>query len=415
MHSYKRWVIFTASLFLVLAASLVNGLHLYYMAALLLMMPWTSYLLGFLTLRGLEFRREAPSTGWEDEVATFHLIVRSKSRLPRLFLQAQDELPRWLRLVEEEPLHFHVPPKSEVRIPYRVELTKRGAYHLDRLTVTAFDPLGIFSFTKRVSSVSEMMVLPTPQEIPDMILSGAERHGLIDLPVAAIRGSGIDPDGVREYVPGDPLRRMHWKSTARTNKLNVIEFEESHSLNVVLALELHRGTNVGEGKQSTLEYLIRAAASLAQKAIRQGASVRLIAGGGPQGVDIGGRGSEHLYAILTALALAEATDATPLSAHLLQRIGMVSPGTTLVALTSGLDSELPGVLSYYSLSGCRVVVLYADPLSFAPDTRAISAEMQKTFWNELLASHVLPLCLQRNEQRLLLPEVIQDAHFFAAR
>jgi hypothetical protein len=62
-----------------------------------------------------------------------------------------------------------------------------------------------------------------------------------------------------------------------------------------------------------------------------------------------------------------------------------------------------------------VVVLYADPLSFAPDTRAISAEMQKTFWNELLASQVLPLCLQRNEQRRLLPEVIQDAHFFAAR
>lgn len=414
MHSYKRWVIFTASLFLVLAASLVNGLHLYYMAALLLMLPWTSYVLGFLALRGLEFQREAPTTGWEDEVATFHLIVRSKSRLPRLFLQAQDELPRWLQPIEENTLHFNVPPRSEVRVPYRVELRKRGAYRLDRLTVTAFDPLGIFSFTKRVSSVSEIVVLPTPQEMPDMILSGSERHGLLDLPVAALRGSGIDPDGVREYVPGDPLRRMHWKSTARTNKLNVIEFEESHAVNVVLALELHKGSNVGEGKQSTLEYLIRAAASLAQKAIRQGASVRLVAGSGPKGMDVGGRGSDNLYAILTALALAEATDASTLSTHLLRRIGMVPPRTTLVALTSGLDPELPGVLSYYSTSGCRVVVLYADPRSFAPDVRAVSAETQRTFWNDMLASQVLPLCLQRNEERRLLPEVIQDAHFFVA-
>src|SRR5205085_6928897 len=110
---------------------------------------------------------------------------------------------------------------------------------------------------KRVNCRSEFLVFPVPEPIPDIVLSGAERYGFRDLPVAAARGSGVDPDGVREYVPGDPLRRMHWKSTARTGKLSVIEFEESRAVNVVLVIDLFWSAHTGSGKDSTLEYLIR--------------------------------------------------------------------------------------------------------------------------------------------------------------
>src|SRR2546423_579599 len=238
MQHYKRWVIYTASFFLILSAALVGGIHLYYMAAILLMLPITSYGLGMLNLRNLVF--------------------------------------------------------------------------------------------------------PVPEPISDIVLSGAERYGFRELPIAATRGSGVDPDGVREYVPGDPLRRMHWKSTARTGKLSVIEFEESKAVNVVLALDLNEQAHAGEGKISTLEYLIRVAASLAQSAIRQGASVRLVANDEPDPAAAAGRGTEHLYAVLGALARAEAKQSQRLSETLVCRGGRRAPGTTLVVLTSGMESELPG-------------------------------------------------------------------------
>jgi uncharacterized protein (DUF58 family) len=131
----------------------------------------------------------------------------------------------------------------------------------------------------------------------------------------------VDPDGVRQYVPGDPLRRMHWKSTARTGKLNVIEFEESHALNVVMAIDLARDSVVGEGRQSTLEYLVTAAASIAQLAVRQGASVRLVSGDTPDPADFAGRGSEHLFLVLSSLARAEANQPESLGSRLVERVG----------------------------------------------------------------------------------------------
>src|SRR5207302_2005628 len=72
MNNYKRWVIYTAALFLTISAALVSGSHLYYMAGILLMLPLVSYLLGMISLRDVDIVRETPGSGWDGETATFH-------------------------------------------------------------------------------------------------------------------------------------------------------------------------------------------------------------------------------------------------------------------------------------------------------------------------------------------------------
>src|SRR5205823_12139443 len=114
-----------------------------------------------------------------------------------------------------------------------------------------------------------------------------------------------------------------------TGRLSVIEFEEARSINVVMALDLYRGGHFGEGRQSTIEYLVRAAASIGQSAIRQGAGIRLVTSDAPDAADVMGRGSDHLYTILAGLARAEAVDPLPLSATLVRRVGSIHPGTSL--------------------------------------------------------------------------------------
>jgi len=408
MHSYKRWVIFTASLFLAISAALVNGAHLYYMSAVLLMLPVVSYLLGMTAMRGLEFSREVPATGWAGETATFHVVVRSRSPIPRLFLRAWDDLPEWLVPIDPEPPLFNAAPNAVSRAPYQVHLAKRGAYRLESMVVTALDPLGIFAFSRRFRAESEVLVFPVPQPISDIPLTGAERYGLRDTPVAAVRGSGVDPDGVREYVPGDPLRRMHWKSTARTGRLNVIEFDESRSVNVVLALDQHAGSCCGQGAETTFEHLVRAAASLAQAAIRQGASVRLATSLTEDASSFLGRGTDQLYAILGGLARVEPEDRERMSATLIERVGPVAAGTSLIVLTSGLDLDLPGALARYAGEGSQVAVVYADPHAF-PGARSLpSRDAQRTFMQGLIAVKAIPFTLSRTESGELQPEPVYD-------
>src|SRR5258706_7574662 len=150
MQQYKRWVIYPASAFLVLAAALTAAPQMYYMAAILLSLPLVSYLLGMFALRDLEFSRETPGVGWDGDTAEFHLIVRSKAKTARLFLEAEDLLPVWLEPENSEPILFSAPANSISKIPYKVLMKKRGAYNLDALTVRATDPLGIYSFSKRI-------------------------------------------------------------------------------------------------------------------------------------------------------------------------------------------------------------------------------------------------------------------------
>lgn len=412
MNHYKRWVIYTAALFLLISATLVNTPNLYFMAALLLVLPLISYLLGMFALRDLEFDRETPASGWEGEVATFNIVVRSHARLPKLFLQAADLLPDSLIAVDHD-LMFNATPQSTTKSPYRVELTRRGAYKIEGMHVTAMDPLGIYSFRHTYPVVSEILVYPTPQIISSFALSGAERFGFQDLPIAATKGSGVDPDGVRQYVPGDPLRRMHWKSTARTGKLNVIEFEESHALNVVMAIDLSRDSVSGEGRQSTLEYLVTAAASIAQLAIRQGASVRLVAGEEPDAADFAGRGSEHLFLVLTSLARAEATEPEPLGTHLVERVGPIMPGTTLIILTSQLDDALPGALAHYTAAGIQTHVFFADPLSFQDSPKPAAEERQQQYVSSLMGAQASVLLMRRNHERHIQPEPTTHAVYLS--
>src|SRR5260221_4736298 len=120
MQHYNRWVIYPASAFLVLAAALTAQPQMYYMAAILLSLPLVSYLLGMFALRDLEFTRETPEVGWDGDTAEFHLVVRSKAKTSRLFLEAEDHLPEWLEPENHEPILFKAPANSISKIPYRI-------------------------------------------------------------------------------------------------------------------------------------------------------------------------------------------------------------------------------------------------------------------------------------------------------
>ncbi|MGC8668697.1 MAG: DUF58 domain-containing protein [Chthonomonadales bacterium] len=407
MQPYKRWVVFTASFFLVISAALTNMPQLYFMAAVLLALPLVSYLVGMSALTNVEVWREVPASAWDGETVSFAVAARNRGRLPRLYLEVRDHLPQWLEPADAVRPVLSVPAGASVRASYRVTANKRGSYRLEWMTVTASDPLGIFAFSRKFRAQSEFLVFPRPQPIMELLLSGAERYGFRDLPIAATRGSGIDPDGVREYIPGDPLRRMHWKSTARTGRLNVIEFEEARAMNVVLALDTCRHAHVGIGKHSTLEYLVQTAASLAQQALRQSASIRLITGGS-QGRDTGsGRGMDHFYAILAELARVEADGDEPLSTRLPARMGRLLPGTTVIALTTGFDQELPAVLQRLVHNGVQVVVAYADGSSFKGGHKGAAPQDVEGFVGRLCAADAVPFLVKDTDDCVLRPEWVQ--------
>lgn len=409
----KRVAVITAALFMIVAGAMTNGQQMYYMAAVLITLPIVAYVLGQLSLRGLEFERKAPDVAWEGETTTFEIAVTSRSRLPRIAVRVVDDLPKFITRQGGPDITFNLPALSEERVPYQVRLEKRGVYHLRGIRVIASDPLGLFSVSTVVSCPAELLVYPFPSPMPDIALSGAERYGVADLPFSSARGSGIDPDGIRQYHAGDPLRRVHWKSMARTGHLNVIEFEESRALSVVLVLDTSAAGDVGEGKQNAFEYLVNAAASLAQSATRHGASIRLISGDRPGPEAAPGRGTDHLFAILAGLARAEAATPTPLSASLADKIGLLPSGTSLVLFTADADPALGAPVSRYTVAGIPVTVLYADPLSFDPHRTRPTRDIQREYAASIIGAQARMVVLRHNREARPLPEPVTDVRLFS--
>lgn len=395
---YTKWVTLGFSaLCLVAVATVLRMPHLYYMAAILLTLPGISYLLGWSALRGLEFSRELPSLAWEGDAGAIFYAVRNRSRFSRFFLSIHEPLPSWILATDAEPSLFNVAAYDETEMVHPVIFQKRGVYQVSAFDVTAMDPLGVFAFTKHVPSHGELVVYPLPVGLALDRLGGADRYGWQDLLSSLTHGTSVDPDGTRPYVQGDPLRRIHWRQTARTGKLTVTEFEEPRTQNLVIVLDAKRGTEAGKGADTTLEYGVKLAASAAYEAIKLGASVSLVTpdpsspdgnldeaytrgeGGSMRPGAIQSsrmeRGQDHLFSLFDQLARVEANSAVSVYDLLLHASGQVGRGTTVLIISSDLGGHLTETVSTLTSMGAHSVIAYLDASSF-PASPRLTANMQ---------------------------------------
>lgn len=383
---HSKWIVlgFGALCLITVATVIPPAQHLYYMAAILISLPAISYAIGWAMLRGLTFQRELPSSAWEGEEIDIAYVVHNPSRFIRFFLSVHEELPPRLLPLEEEPL-FNVPSQSTMRVARRVRCLRRGLYQTDSFQASAVDPLGVFAFLQRVSAQSELLVYPSPLSLTNPTDGGGEQFGLQQILTAFRQGSSVDLSGVRPFVPGDPLRRIHWRQTARTGQLNVVEFEEMQSVRLTVLLDARQGSEEGNELTNPFEFLIKLATTAIIDAVDAGAWTRLCVTNSqsPIGyVDTGGdRGALHRHHLLTELARAQANGIlTP--SQLLSLLHSSLSGSLLLLLTCQEDPTLPSILSSLKIShNLQPLVLGIDPATF-PQSRAPSERLPQ-FLREL--------------------------------
>ena len=415
---FSKWITLGfGALCLVAVAALLRATHLYYMAAILLTLPGVSYALGWYALNGLEFTREMPNVAWEGEEGRIAYAAHNPTPIARFFLSIQESLPGWSGEGDEDQSLFNVGAEDTARITHKVRFARRGVYQANGFDVTAMDPLGVFAFTRHIAAAGELVVYPLPQALRTSALSGTERYGWQEFTSRLLRGSSVDPDGVRPYVPGDPMRRIHWRQTARTGKLSVIEFEESQATNLVIALDLQAKTEVGSGDETTLEYGVRLAASLAQQAIEHGTSVRLMlppdgAGAGADAplllaaATMEGRGEAHLFLILDALARVKAESAVSMRQTVEDNAANMLAGTTLLVVTANPDPALSSALASYLAIGVKISVAYIDPDSFVDKRSRREKQSGEAFMASLAALRLPAFVVRCDPNGIIDPEEV---------
>jgi uncharacterized protein (DUF58 family) len=379
--------------FILIVATLLNIGQLYLMGLMLASIPLVCYWLGRHQRGGLRARRSHPDAAVEGELLSVTLELENTDRWPKSHLLVGDRLPGGLVREGGSVSPFALESLGTASATYSLRPEKRGCYTIGPLEVNVADPLGIFQFRCEVPVASSLIVYPSPVPIPALFLPGGNPYGASPLHSAEMRGEGSEFYGIREYQPGDPLRRVHWRSSARMGRLAVVEYEHDVSVDVTIVLETQRGSEVkatpdaqlptpdgaesgvrGQGsgaraqpaaKETTLEYGVTLAASIAHQAAAQNDVVRLLAPGYSAWSEPGLRGAEALRVALDALARVQADQPDAIGTVLAGHAEFFRRDSFVVVITSVWSASLPAGVAVVTERGVKVAVLYIDPVTFS--------------------------------------------------
>src|SRR3954470_9251966 len=287
--------------------------------------------------------------------------VRNTSRLPKLWLEIRN--PSTLP-VELPAQAVSLGPRSEKSWSVRVPLTRRGHFRVEPVLLRTGDPLGMFESQASVGSASNLIVYPRVEPLPGW-----------KLPPAFIEGSHASPvrtphttphaTGIRPYAPGDPYNRIHWKSSARNSELLVKEFDLEQTADVWIFLDMQRSVHTGIGDESTLEYGVRLAASVAARALVENRNVALSASGAHLGAVPADRGARQYQKIMQTLAAVQADGNQPFVQLLVEGIARLHRGMTALLITPSSDRDWVRPVSHLRGRGVELEVILLDAAAFA--------------------------------------------------
>lgn len=138
--------------------------------------------------------------------------------------------------VAEQPLPL-LPPHGEAEVVVQARALRRGTAHSDGLTVACADPLGLMKALAPMPRRSNFIVLPRRYTLPPLDLPGSRRYQPGGVTLASSVGDSEEFVGLRDYRPGDPLQRIHWKSFARAARPIVKEYQDEYFERHALVLD----------------------------------------------------------------------------------------------------------------------------------------------------------------------------------
>lgn len=284
-------------------------------------------------------------------------------------------------------------PGATAETEVHVVAERRGRYEAGPMRVWSSWPFGLVRSARTVSAGSPVVVTPRWVELATFPVIEAAMSFLAEHDQPRFRAGGGDQFlGVREYRPGDDVRRMHWRSTARSGRLVVREFEEEVSHRVVIVLA---GGDHGTPPDSSFEALVSAAASVALFAADSGQRVELVRPAEHGHERFAGAGRAD---VLDWLASAVPIDAPP--AVLVEAtLNATGDAAIVVLVSSTAGRAAAGIGEAVALAarrGCPTVAVLVDAASWDESAAPSHGDIAKgTSVKIVRRGEDLRACLQR--------------------
>jgi uncharacterized protein (DUF58 family) len=308
------------------------------------------------------------SIGQED--VDVKLTVRNTSNHPVDGIQLEDKVPQSLRLkAGVNRVTISLNPGEELELKYRVMSPKRGSYDLGPTTVRFVDNLRLRESLLQLGNVDSLTVLPQMEELGTLDLKARHLGPWPGLILSRRMGLGTEFFELSAYTPGDDLRRVNWKASAKLGQLVTNEFEGEQVTDVLVALDCSQGVTSRLFDFDAMEFQVSLAASLCSQLILQGNRVGLSVYGAVRTWVNLSFGKRQLLRILDNLAIVRPGPATvPIEYAVESVITALVPARSIVVLISPLvGKDIVELIENITVRGYGVICFTPSASSNPPN------------------------------------------------
>ena len=372
--------------------------------------------LGLRLAREPEIRVEVePARVTAIEGETIDLTLTVSSLMPVERLEVVLVVPQGLEVVSGASAQsLRLGWDEDRTLELRLRCARWGNYDLGDVRIRARDRLGLIVWEDAVDRRQPIRVYPTPEALR-RIVRPVSTQLFTGNEVARQKGDGLEFADLREFVPGDRLRSINWKASARRGDLIVNERHPERNADVILLLDTF--ADARRGNRSTLDLAVRATATIASRYLERRDRVGLVSFGGILRWLTPGMGATQRYRIVDALLESEVVfnyvwkDVSVIPSRVLP------PAALVVAITPLLDDRVVEVIADLRARRYDVAVIEVSPTEFAQPGLSETEQLAHRLWvlrrEEIRARYErLGVAVARWEDGLPLDAVLEEVRAF---
>jgi uncharacterized protein (DUF58 family) len=266
---------------------------------------------------------------------------------------------------------------EERTIELKLRCERWGAFSIGPLLVRARDTLGLRSWESDAGEPQPLRVYPSEETLRSLV-PPLETQVFAGNQVSRARGEGIEFADLREWQPGDRMRRVNWRATALRGSLWVNEQYPERNTDVVLFLDTF--AEVRAHGRSTNDRAVRAAATLAHGYLQRKDRVGLVGFGGFLSWLLPESGTRQLYAIIDTLLTSDIVHSYALRGVDVLPRRTLPPSALVLAITPLLDDRTAAALLDLRARGYDLIVIEVSPLELLEPDAASSGALAHRLW-----------------------------------
>ncbi len=275
-NTLLKWLWLINALLALTAGYFLSSPYLVFFVYVFIMVWALSYALNILWISSIvSTRKVEPKVISEGEDVEVVVFIRNKFWLPVPWIYVEDFVPANVEILGENKKLLVLRSNEMKLLTYKLRFPRRGYFRIGPIMIETGDFFGLQKHFGSGESQEYVTVLPSVVYIKTFQVSTRRPHG----PVRVSNKIYEDPTriyGIRDYVPGDPIKSIHWKATAKVGSLQVKTNEPATVLGATLILDLFEDDYFPQTREERIELAITTTASVSYLLYLSGEPVGLV-------------------------------------------------------------------------------------------------------------------------------------------